>query len=108
MGRGLVIPDSGVLRTGRHNIAFIDRGGGYLQPAEVQLGAHIGGRFVVLNGLKEGDRIVSSANFLVDSESQLQAALEPSRRRRPAPVKPRRLSASIEIADRSQPAAQRR
>jgi RND family efflux transporter MFP subunit len=75
LGRGLVIPDSGVLRTGRHNIAFIDRGGGYLQPAEVQLGAHVGGRFVVLGGLKEGERIVSSANFLVDSESQLQAAL---------------------------------
>jgi RND family efflux transporter MFP subunit len=75
LGRGLVIPDSGVLRTGRHNIAFIDRGGGYLQPAEVQLGAHVGGRFVVLSGLKEGERIVSSANFLVDSESQLQAAL---------------------------------
>src|SRR6185437_8435181 len=74
-GRGLLIPDSGVLRTGRHNIAFIDRGGGYLQPVEVRLGAHLGGRFVVLGGLKEGDRIVSSANFLVDSESQLQAAL---------------------------------
>jgi RND family efflux transporter MFP subunit len=75
LGRGLVIPDSGVLRTGRHNIAFIDRGGGYLQPAEVQLGAHVGGRLVVLSGLKEGERIVSSANFLIDSESQLQAAL---------------------------------
>jgi RND family efflux transporter MFP subunit len=75
LGRGLVIPDSGVLQRGRHNIAFIDRGGGYLQPAEVQLGAHVGGRFVVLSGLKAGERIVSSANFLIDSESQLQAAL---------------------------------
>jgi Cu(I)/Ag(I) efflux system membrane fusion protein/cobalt-zinc-cadmium efflux system membrane fusion protein len=75
MGRGLLIPESGVLRTGRHNIAFIDRGAGYLQPVEVQLGAHLNDRFVVLGGLKEGDRIVSSANFLVDSESQLQAAL---------------------------------
>jgi Cu(I)/Ag(I) efflux system membrane fusion protein/cobalt-zinc-cadmium efflux system membrane fusion protein len=75
LGRSLVIPDSGVLRTGRHNIVFIDRGEGYLQPAEVQLGAHLGDRFVVLGGLKEGERIVSSANFLVDSESQLQAAL---------------------------------
>jgi membrane fusion protein, copper/silver efflux system len=75
LGRGLVIPESAVLRTGLHNIAFIDRGGGYLQPAEVQLGAHVGDRFVVLGGLKEGERIVSSANFLIDSESQLQAAL---------------------------------
>jgi len=75
LGRGLVIPDTGVLRTGRHNVAFIDRGAGYLQPVEVQLGAHLGDRFVVLGGLKEGERIVSSANFLIDSESQLQAAL---------------------------------
>ena len=75
MGRGLLIPENGVLRTGRHNIAFIDRGDGYLQPVEVQLGAHLNDRFVVLGGLKEGERIVSSANFLVDSESQLQAAL---------------------------------
>ncbi|MGH7913244.1 MAG: efflux RND transporter periplasmic adaptor subunit [Candidatus Binataceae bacterium] len=75
LGRGLVIPDSGVLRTGHHNIAFIDRGNGYLQPVEVQLGPHIGSRFVVLGGLKKGERIVSSANFLVDSESQIQAAL---------------------------------
>jgi RND family efflux transporter MFP subunit len=75
LGRGLVIPDSGVLRTGVHDIVFIDRGGGYLQPVEVRLGAHVDGRFVVLSGLRAGERIISSANFLVDSESQLQAAL---------------------------------
>jgi RND family efflux transporter MFP subunit len=98
MGRGLVIPDSGVLRTGRHNIAFIDRGGGYLQPAEVQLGAHIGGRFVVLGGLKEGDRIVSSANFLVDSESQLQAALGTFTPPPPGASETAAPAASIEIA----------
>lgn len=75
LGRGLVIPESGVLRTGRHNIVFIDRGDGYLQPAEVELGPHVGGQFVVRKGLRAGEQIVSSANFLVDSESQLQAAL---------------------------------
>ncbi len=75
LGRGLVIPDSGVLRTGTQNIVFIDRGEGYLQPAEVELGPHAGSEFIVLKGLRAGDRIVSSANFLIDSESQLQAAL---------------------------------
>ncbi len=75
LGRGLVIPDSGVLRTGTHDIAFIDRGGGYLEPVEVGLGLHLGGEFVVRKGLKAGERIVSSANFLIDSESQLQAAM---------------------------------
>jgi Cu(I)/Ag(I) efflux system membrane fusion protein/cobalt-zinc-cadmium efflux system membrane fusion protein len=74
MGRGLVIPDSGVFRTGTHNIVFIDRGGGYLTPAEVELGPHLDGAFQVLKGLQAGQRIVSSANFLIDSESQLEAA----------------------------------
>lgn len=75
LGRVLVIPDSGVLRTGTHDIAFIDRGDGYLRPVEVELGAHAGHEFVVRKGLRAGERIVSSANFLIDSESQLQAAL---------------------------------
>jgi len=74
LGHGLVIPDSGVFRTGEHNLVFIDRGDGYLTPTEVELGSHLGHSFEVLKGLRAGDRIVSSANFLIDSESQLQAA----------------------------------
>jgi Cu(I)/Ag(I) efflux system membrane fusion protein/cobalt-zinc-cadmium efflux system membrane fusion protein len=73
-GRGLVIPDTGVFRTGEHNVVFIDRGDGYLTPTEVELGAHLAHSFQVLKGLSAGERIVSSANFLIDSESQLQAA----------------------------------
>lgn len=74
LGERIAIPDTAVLRTGTHNVAFIDRGDGYLTPAEVELGAHVGDEFVVLHGLQPGQRIVSSANFLIDSESQLQAA----------------------------------
>jgi Cu(I)/Ag(I) efflux system membrane fusion protein/cobalt-zinc-cadmium efflux system membrane fusion protein len=74
LGRGLVIPDTGVFRTGTHNVVFIDRGDGYLTPTEVELGPHLGHSFQVLKGLHAGERIVSSANFLIDSESQLQAA----------------------------------
>ena len=74
LGRGLVIPDSGVFRTGTHDVVFIDRGDGYLTPAEVELGPHLDHNFQVLKGLHVGERIVSSANFLIDSESQLQAA----------------------------------
>jgi Cu(I)/Ag(I) efflux system membrane fusion protein/cobalt-zinc-cadmium efflux system membrane fusion protein len=74
LGRGLVIPDSGVFRTGTHNVVFIDRGNGYLTPTEVELGPHLDQSFQVLKGLQAGQRIVSSANFLIDSESQLQAA----------------------------------
>ncbi len=74
MGEQTVVPDTAVLRTGTHNVAFIDRGDGYLTPAEVELGAHAGDEFIVLKGLAPGQQIVSSANFLIDSESQLQAA----------------------------------
>ena len=74
MGEQTVIPDTAVLRTGTHNVAFIDRGDGYLTPAEIELGPHVGDEFIVLKGLAPGQQIVSSANFLIDSESQLQAA----------------------------------
>src|SRR6185437_7181149 len=73
MGEQTVIPDGAVLRTGTHNVAFIHRGDGYLTPAEIELGAHAGDEFIVLKGLVPGQRIISSANFLIDSESQLQA-----------------------------------
>ena len=75
MGRQLVIPAGGVLQSGTRQIVFVNRGDGYLEPREVQLGARTGDDFIVLKGLKEGEKIITSANFLIDSESQLQAAL---------------------------------
>jgi Cu(I)/Ag(I) efflux system membrane fusion protein/cobalt-zinc-cadmium efflux system membrane fusion protein len=75
LGRQLVVPASGVLQAGTREIAFIDHGEGYLEPREVEVGQRLDDHIVVLKGLREGDRIVSSANFLVDSESQLQAAM---------------------------------
>jgi len=74
-GTQLVIPATGVLQSGIQQVVFVNRGNGYLEPREVELGARAGDDFVVLKGLKEGEEIVTSANFLVDSESQLQAAL---------------------------------
>jgi Cu(I)/Ag(I) efflux system membrane fusion protein/cobalt-zinc-cadmium efflux system membrane fusion protein len=74
MGDHTLIPDTAVLRTGTHNVAFIDRGDGYLAPVELELGSQVGDQFIVLKGLSPGQQIVSSANFLIDSESQLQAA----------------------------------
>lgn len=75
MGRQIVIPASGVLQSGTREIAFVDHGNGNLEPREVELGARVADEFIVLKGLKAGERIVTSANFLIDSESQLQAAL---------------------------------
>ncbi|HEX4066488.1 MAG TPA: efflux RND transporter periplasmic adaptor subunit [Acidobacteriaceae bacterium] len=75
LGRQLVIPASGVLQAGTREIAFLDRGEGNLEPRVIQTGPQIDDSVVVLSGLRPGDRIVSSANFLVDSEAQLQSAL---------------------------------
>ena len=74
LGRQLVVPASAVLQTGTRQVVFIDQGDGNLDPKEVILGPRAGNEFVVLKGLKVHQRIVTSANFLIDSESQLQAA----------------------------------
>jgi Cu(I)/Ag(I) efflux system membrane fusion protein/cobalt-zinc-cadmium efflux system membrane fusion protein len=86
MGEQVVIPASGVLQTGTRQIVFVDRGDGSLEPRDVSLGAEVGDEYIVLKGLKPGDRIVTSANFLIDSQSQLQAALSAFA---PPPVAPR-------------------
>ena len=75
LGKQLVVPASGVLQSGTRQIVFVDRGAGYLEPRKVQLGPRVGEDYIVLGGLKSAERIVTSANFLVDSESQLQAAI---------------------------------
>ena len=74
LGRQLVVPASAVLQAGARTIAFVDHGGGNLEPREIETGPTVDDSVVVLNGLKAGERVVSSANFLVDSEAQLQAS----------------------------------
>ena len=76
LGRQLVAPASAILQSGTRSIAFVDRGGGELEPRTLQTGPQLGDSIVILGGLSAGDRIVRSANFLVDSEAQLQAAME--------------------------------
>lgn len=70
------VPESAVLNTGRKQIALVERGGGRFEPRPVKLGAHGGGRVQVLHGLKVGERVVVDANFLIDAESNLRAALQ--------------------------------
>ena len=74
LGRQLVVPASAVFQTGTRSLVFLDQGDGNLDPTEVVLGPRAGDEFVVLKGLKAHQKIVTSANFLIDSESQLQAA----------------------------------
>lgn len=75
-GEKLAVPTTAVIFTGTRNVAFRDVGDGHLAPAELKLGARRGDYYEVLEGLKEGDKVVISANFLVDSESSMKAALE--------------------------------
>jgi RND family efflux transporter MFP subunit len=75
LGQQLVIPSSAVLQSGSQSIAFLDHGNGVLEPRVVQVGLQMDDSVIILGGLKAGDRVVNSANFLVDSEAQLQAAM---------------------------------
>jgi len=75
LGRQLVIPTTGVYQSGTRQIAFIDHGDGHFEPREIEVGARNGDDFVVMKGLKAGERVATSANFLLDSESQLHAAM---------------------------------
>jgi Cu(I)/Ag(I) efflux system membrane fusion protein len=75
-GEGLTVPAGAVLPTGRHNIVFVDKGEGRLEPRFVELGRKYGDRYAVIRGLSENERVVSSANFIVDAESKVQGALK--------------------------------
>ena len=76
MGDGLIVPDAAVINAGDRRLVFLDRGEGSFEPREVKLGIKVNGSGVqVISGLAVGDRVVTSANFLLDSESSLKAAL---------------------------------
>lgn len=85
LGIGVVVPESAVIDTGDRKLVFLDREDGRLEPREVQVGAKVGNGFQVLRGLLEGDRVVTSANFLLDSESSLKAALSAMATPSPSP-----------------------
>jgi len=74
LGRHLFVPASAVLQGGNRQVVFVARGQGSFEPREVQLGTRTDDGFVVLKGLQADDTVATSANFLIDSESQLQAA----------------------------------
>lgn len=74
LGTPLTVPDSAVLQSGLRQLVFIDQGQGVFTPREIKLGVKADSRFVVLDGLAAGERVVTSGNFLLDSESKLRSA----------------------------------
>ena len=79
LGKKLTIPESAVIDTGTGQVVYVDRGGGSFEPSEVELGLRSNGYAEVLRGLKNGEKVASSANFLIDSEAQLKG-VKPLRR----------------------------
>ena len=72
LGKKLTIPDSAVIDTGKGQVVYVDRGNGSFEPREIQTGLRADGAVEVLRGLKTGEKVASSANFLIDSEAQLK------------------------------------
>ena len=75
MGERLVVPESAIVSTGQRDVVFIDLGDGTLAPREIEVGARLPDAVEVLGGLTEGEMVVVSGNFLIDSESKLKSAL---------------------------------
>lgn len=69
------VPDSAVIDTGTRQVVILDKGEGRFEPREVKVGTRGGGYTEIRNGVAAGDRVVVSANFLIDAESNLKAAL---------------------------------
>jgi multidrug efflux pump subunit AcrA (membrane-fusion protein) len=76
LGFALLVPEGAIIDAGARKLAFVDLGEGRYEPREVTLGAKSESGFVVLEGLAEGEKVVVAANFLIDSESSLRAAVQ--------------------------------
>ena len=93
-GSTLVIPAEAVMNTGDIAYVFVAHGGGRFEPRRVWTGGGDGDRITVLQGVAEGDTVVASASFLIDSESRLKAAIaglgagQPGPGAMPAPLQP--------------------
>jgi RND family efflux transporter MFP subunit len=74
-GRRLTVPAEAVLDSGTTKTVFLDRGNGYFEPRQVETGQRIGDRVEIVKGLQPGERLVVSAAFLLNSESQMKSAM---------------------------------
>ena len=72
LGKKLAIPDDAVIDTGIRQVVYVDKGNGYFEPREVKTGLRAEGVVEITGGLKAGEKIATSANFLIDSEAKLK------------------------------------
>jgi len=66
------VPKNAVIRTGERNIVYVEKEPGIYEPREITIGYEQSGYFAVSSGLKEGESVVSSGGFLIDSETQIE------------------------------------
>ena len=74
LGASLAVPEDAVLDTGTEQYVFVDKGEGYLEPRAVKVGGEAMGYIAIQSGLSAGERVVTAANFILDSESRLKGA----------------------------------
>jgi Cu(I)/Ag(I) efflux system membrane fusion protein len=75
-GEALTVPSEAVIRTGLRNLVIVSRPDGSFEPVEVTLGSAIGNRLEIMSGVAEGQQVVASGQFLIDSEANLTGVLE--------------------------------
>ena len=76
LGDKLSIPETALLDAGHSQVVFVDQGSGRIEPREVRVGQHADGFYEIVSGLHEGETVITSAAFLIDSESKLKAAAQ--------------------------------
>jgi len=76
MGESVAVPVNAVLPTGKHDIVFVSKGEGHLEPRFIEIGRKYGDYYEVQSGLAAGESVVTSANFLIDAEARVQGALK--------------------------------
>ena len=92
---GIGVPTQAVIFSGKRNLVVIDRGEGRFESREVKVGAEAEGYYQVLEGVKEGEKVVTSAQFLIDSESNLKAAIAMMQE----PKKESRMNTDLDMTD---------
>ncbi|MBU4036077.1 MAG: efflux RND transporter periplasmic adaptor subunit, partial [Proteobacteria bacterium] len=76
IGETVIVPDSAIINTGVRKIVFLEKGNGIFEPREIKTGVRSRGKTEVKSGIQAGDKVVIKANFLLDSESSLQAIIQ--------------------------------
>jgi hypothetical protein len=100
LGRQVLIPQDALMDTGTEQYVFVDKGNGYVEPRKVKASTEAGDNVGIREGLKPGERVVTGANFIVDSESRLKGAFAGMGVPSQAPTgAPRAQSISVEILE---------